>query len=151
MLVPSLHFRAWFLSIQYLQILHVNLVTAVKRNTVRYPTCLRTEFDSNAISLSAQHPIWKYASTSRTNSSTTPQPVALREIHCLDLSIDCAIIPIHLFNLFMTRSALVSRLWSFISICLWFSDSCYHIAPSTLSIVCGTFSPIACDIYTTKV
>ena len=76
---------------------------------VRYPTCLRTEIDSNTISISARHPNSeiRISITHRlVDNPTTSGPYD--KTTCPDLSIYCAIIPIHLCHIFMTRSALVS-------------------------------------------
>jgi len=82
------------------------------------PPCLRTEIHSNAnpISARAQHP----NSETRIKNThefaynpTTSSPY--NNITAQTLSINCAIILIYLFYLFMTRSALVSRLSSFTS------------------------------------
>src|SRR6188768_4132673 len=81
--------------------------TGQMRGTVRYPTCLRTEIDSNTISISARHPNSeiRISITHRlVDNPTTSGPYD--KTTCPDLSIYCAIIPIHLCHIFMTRSAL---------------------------------------------
>jgi len=112
------------------------------RTSVRYPTCLRMEISSNANTISAQHP------NSETRIKITHGfPSPYDKITAQTLSIYWFSIPLYLFPLFMTRSALVSRLWSFISAFLRFSDSSYHMdSPSTLSVVCGPLSSVSCDI-----
>jgi len=104
----------------------------VTRPTVRYPTCLRTEIDSNAISLGARHP----NSDARIKITTqlvdnTASSSPYDKFTAQTLSIDCAIIPIY-FLLYTTRSALASRLSSFIS-------------KTTAAVLAPPFAPMILD------
>ena len=76
------------------------VVSRKHRIAVRCPPCLRTEINSNANAISAQH---EFA-----DNPTTGSPY--KNFAVQTLSIDCLIILIYLFPLFMMRSALVSRL-----------------------------------------
>ena len=71
-----------------------------------------TEAWMNTISISTQHPNSEICIQIMHKSEENPTTSSYDNLNTL--SIDCAIISIHHFHLFMTRSVLVSSLSSFI-------------------------------------
>ena len=117
-------------------------------DTVRYPTCLRTEIDSNATLLSAHHPIRKRASASRTDSSTTRQPVA-PTAKSLPRPLD---LPRYHFYLSLPHIHDAIRVGFLVIISFYFNFwrfADFLKVLDTISIVtidCGPLSPLSCDI-----